>query len=378
MFQQNPYFQNLKSDDLFQMIDQKRQDFLAKNQVELLNLGIGDITFPLPKRVGMAIQKAIQEMEQKAIGYGPECGYPFLKQAIQKKWAKEASLDEIFISDGAKSHTAYLQELFSKECRIGLMDPVYPAYLKNNQLENRKIILMPCQEENGFIPQLPKERVDVIYLCHPQNPTGVAFTYEALKMFVDFALEHQILLIVDVAYNEFITDGCPKSIYEIPGAKQCAIEIGSFSKSYGFTGLRLGYTIVPKSLFWPLNSLFFTLLSIKSNGVSYPIQKGGQEALKLESAAKKIMQHTHLFKKALEQLGFKVFGGINCPYIWLKAEKGSWQLFDHLLQKAHILCIPGIGFGACGQGFVRLSGFATQQTLEQAPIRLQNALFSYR
>ncbi|NGX31036.1 MAG: LL-diaminopimelate aminotransferase [Chlamydiae bacterium] len=375
MFTSNPAFTLLKENYVFKTVTQKKAQFLQQHpESELLDLGIGDITEPLLAEITQAIQTAAKEMQQIPIGYAPYSGYDFLKKALNFPF----DLDEIFISDGAKSETAQIQELFTQNTIVALMDPVYPVYLESNLLSNHRVVWMPCTKENGFIPSTPEEKVDVIYLCHPSNPTGMAFSKEDLQAFVDYALENNALLIVDVAYQSFVQENIPKSIYEIEGARKCAIEIGSFSKSYGFTGLRLGYTIVPKTLLWPLNAMWQKLKTIKNNGTAYIIQRAGEAALKMPSLAKAIMQRTHAFRNALMEMGWEVYGGVHSPYLWIDTKTDDWEFFDFLLKERQIISTPGSGFGKNGKEFVRFSCFANKKTLLGATQRLKNALSCHR
>ena len=363
----------LSSNYLFADIAKKVQAFKAENpEAEVISLGIGDVTQPLCPAVVEALHKAADEMGQGATfrGYGPERGYDFLRNAIVENDYRARGIDidadEVFVSDGAKSDTGNFQEVLSADCVVAVTDPVYPVYVDSNVMAG-----------------LPEERVDVIYLCYPNNPTGTTLTKGQLKKWVDYALQNDVLIFYDAAYEAFIqSEDVPHSIYEIPGAKRCAVEFHSFSKTAGFTGIRCGYTIVPQKLNVPLNQLWSRRQCTKFNGTSYISQRAAEAIYTLEgkqqirSTIDYYMQNARLMREALGNMGFTVYGGINAPYIWLKTPKGmiSWEFFDWMLHTAHVVCTPGAGFGPSGEGYVRLTAFGTHENTEKALRRIDNKL----
>ena len=386
----NENYLNLSSNYLFADIAKKVQAFKAENpEADVISLGIGDVTQPLCPAVVEALHKAADEMGQSATfrGYGPERGYDFLRGAIVthnfRSRGIDIDADEVFVSDGAKSDTGNFQELLSADSVVAVTDPVYPVYVDSNVMAGRKIVKLPCTAENGFVPELPKEHVDVIYLCYPNNPTGTTLTKEQLKVWVDYALQHNALIFYDAAYEAFIqSKDVPHSIYEIPGAKECAVEFHSFSKTAGFTGVRCGYTIVPKTLPVPLNQLWSRRQCTKFNGTSYISQRAA-EAIYTPEGQQQIratigyyMQNAKLMRETLTQMGFTVYGGTDAPYIWVKTPKGmtSWEFFDWMLRSAHVVCTPGAGFGPSGEGYVRLTAFGTHENTEKALRRIANRL----
>ena len=377
---------NLASNYLFADIAKKVQAFKAENpEAEVISLGIGDVTQPLCPAVVEALHKAADEMGQSATfrGYGPERGYDFLRNAIVENDYRargiDVDADEVFVSDGAKSDTGNFQELLSEDCVVAVTDPVYPVYVDSNIMAGRRIVKLPCTAENGFVPASPQEHVDVIYLCYPNNPTGTTLNKEQLKAWVDYALQHDALIFYDAAYEAFIqSKDVPHSIYEIPGAKECAVEFHSFSKTAGFTGVRCGYTIVPKTLPVPLNQLWSRRQCTKFNGTSYISQRAA-EAIYTPEGKQQIrttisyyMQNAKLMRETLTQMGFTVYGGTDAPYIWVKTPKGmtSWEFFDWMLHSAHVVCTPGAGFGPSGEGYVRLTAFGTHENTEKALRRI--------
>ena len=377
---------NLASNYLFADIAKKVQAFKAENpEAEVISLGIGDVTQPLCPAVVEALHKAADEMVQSATfrGYGPERGYDFLRNAIVENDYRargiDVDADEVFVSDGAKSDTGNFQELLSEDCVVAVTDPVYPVYVDSNIMAGRRIVKLPCTAENGFVPAFPQEHVDVIYLCYPNNPTGTTLNKEQLKAWVDYALQHDALIFYDAAYEAFIqSKDVPHSIYEIPGAKKCAVEFHSFSKTAGFTGVRCGYTIVPKTLPVPLNQLWSRRQCTKFNGTSYISQRAA-EAIYTPEGKQQIratisyyMQNAKLMRETLTQMGFTVYGGTDAPYIWVKTPKGmtSWEFFDWMLHSAHVVCTPGAGFGPSGEGYVRLTAFGTHENTEKALRRI--------
>ena len=377
---------NLASNYLFADIAKKVQAFKAENpEAEVISLGIGDVTQPLCPAVVEALHKAADEMGQSATfrGYGPERGYDFLRNAIVENDYRARGIDidadEVFVSDGAKSDTGNFQELLSEDCVVAVTDPVYPVYVDSNIMAGRRIVKLPCTAENGFVPAFPQEHVDVIYLCYPNNPTGTTLTKEQLKVWVDYALQHDALIFYDAAYEAFIQNkDVPHSIYEIPGAKECAVEFHSFSKTAGFTGVRCGYTIVPKALPVPLNQLWSRRQCTKFNGTSYISQRAAEAIYtpdgqqQIRSTIGYYMQNAKLMRETLTQMGFTVYGGTDAPYIWVKTPKGmtSWEFFDWMLHSAHVVCTPGAGFGPSGEGYVRLTAFGTHENTEKALRRI--------
>ena len=386
----NDHYLNLSSNYLFADIAKKVQAFKAENpKADVISLGIGDVTQPLCPAVVKALHKAADEMAAGATfrGYGPERGYDFLRNAIVENDYRARGIDidadEVFVSDGAKSDTGNFQELLAEDCVVAVTDPVYPVYVDSNVMAGRRIVKLPCTAENGFVPELPTEHVDVIYLCYPNNPTGTTLTKAQLKKWVDYALQNDSLIFYDAAYEAFIqSQDVPHSIYEIEGARQCAVEFHSFSKTAGFTGIRCGYTIVPKTLPVPLNQLWSRRQCTKFNGTSYISQRAA-EAIYTPEGKQQIratidyyMQNARLMREALTNMGFTVYGGTNAPYIWVKTPKGmtSWEFFDWVLHSAHVVCTPGAGFGPSGEGYVRLTAFGTHENTEKALRRIDNKL----
>ncbi len=386
----NDHYLNLSSNYLFADIAKKVQAFKAENpKADVISLGIGDVTQPLCPAVVKALHKAADEMAAGATfrGYGPERGYDFLRNAIVENDYRARGIDidadEVFVSDGAKSDTGNFQELLAEDCVVAVTDPVYPVYVDSNVMAGRRIVKLPCTAENGFVPELPTEHVDVIYLCYPNNPTGTTLTKAQLKKWVDYALHNDSLIFYDAAYEAFIqSQDVPHSIYEIEGARQCAVEFHSFSKTAGFTGIRCGYTIVPKTLPVPLNQLWSRRQCTKFNGTSYISQRAA-EAIYTPEGKQQIratidyyMQNARLMREALTNMGFTVYGGTDAPYIWVKTPKGmtSWEFFDWVLHSAHVVCTPGAGFGPSGEGYVRLTAFGTHGNTEKALRRIDNKL----
>jgi len=377
----NEHYTALSSNYLFADIAKKVQAFKADNpDAKIISLGIGDVTQPLAPAVVKALHTAADEMAAAASfrGYGPERGYDFLRNAIVENDFRQRGIeidaDEVFVSDGAKSDTGNFQELLSADCVVAVTDPVYPVYVDSNVMAGRRIVKLPCTAENGFVPELPKEHVDVIYLCYPNNPTGTTLTREQLKVWVDYALQHDALILYDAAYEAFIqSSDVPHSIYEVEGAKECAVEFHSFSKTAGFTGVRCGYTVVPKTLPVPLNQMWSRRQCTKFNGTSYLSQRAA-EAIYSEEGKTQIrqtigyyMDNARHMRSALQSLGFTVYGGEDAPYLWVKTPDGvsSWDFFDKMLRSAHVVCTPGAGFGLSGEGYVRLTAFGNhEQTIE--------------
>lgn len=394
----NPYFLNLESGYLFPEIAKRKETFLENNpgSRELLNLGIGDISLPVASYITEAISKAALEMSDTNTlkGYGPGSGYNFLKEAIIQNEYKNLGLseDEIFISDGSKCDTANILEIFSEGSTIGISDPSYPVYLesatvKGIDLKNGKLKLLPCLEENNFLPIPPSFHLDLVYLCSPNNPTGTVFTKEQLTDWVNYARKEKAILLFDSAYSCFIQDNTvPKSIFEIPGADEVAIEFRSYSKSLGFTGLRLAYTLVPKKLkayhneeSLSVHHLWGRRQDMKFGGASYPMQKGALAYYDKEGkrqAQQNIDSYMHQalrLRQALEKMNFTCFGGSHSPYIWMQTpnQMPSWDFFNLLLEKAQIIGIPGRGFGIHGEGYIRFSCFASSKTIDQTIKRIE-------
>jgi LL-diaminopimelate aminotransferase len=404
MVKLNHHFSKLSKEFLFPEVEKRTESFLKKTTgARLLNLGIGDVTLPLSPSIFQALSDAVLEMGNQATfrGYGPEQGYLFLREKIAEYEYKNHNIspDEIFISDGAKNDIANLQELFSKENRIAIPDPTYPIYLDTNIMAGRTrgalkigsyggVTYLPCTEENNFNPEPPSSHVDLIYLCSPNNPTGVAMDRDLLKRWIDYAKREKAIIILDAAYEAFVNSpNIPKTIYEIEGATDVAIEVRSFSKTAGFTGLRCSYTVIPHALkifdFGSYQSLHYFWKRRhdgKFGGVAYPIQKAAAAVYSPEGQ-KEIKERMRVYNEqsrflleGLQALGIKAFGGIDSPYLWCKTPPkiNSWDFFDFLLNKAQIIVVPGVGFGRMGEGFVRLSAFSEKLVLTEALLRLKN------
>ena len=360
---------------------------------QLIRMGIGDVTRPLPKTVVDAMVKAAQEMGQAESfhGYGPEQGYDFLKTAIQsyyKKFGVQLALDEIFISDGAKSDLGNILDLFDEKNTVLVTDPVYPVYVDTNMMSGRKIVYAMSSEENGFLPlPAPEYRADIIYLCSPNNPTGAVYDREGLTKWVRFAQENNAILLFDAAYECFVTGDLPHSIYEIPGARDVAIEFCSFSKKAGFTGTRCGYTVVPDTLKREgasLNKMWLRRQTTKFNGVSYITQRGA-EAVFTEAGEREIEENLQYYRdnasiitETMDRLHIYYTGGKNSPYIWLKCpgDMDSWSFFDKLLNEAYVVGTPGAGFGKSGEKFFRLTAFSTHENTREAMARFEKLVRS--
>lgn len=389
----NLNFKNIADSYLFSNVNRKVAEYNEKNPgAPIIRLGIGDVTLPLAPAVIEAMQQALCEMsvQESFRGYGPEQGYNFLKDAIQEYYAARGTQldsDEIFISDGAKSDLGNILDLFSVDNTVLVPDPVYPVYVDTNTMAGRKILFMDANESNGFLP-LPDASIhaDIIYLCSPNNPTGAAYDRAGLKAWVDYANQEHAVILYDAAYECFIVDeALPRSIFEIEGAKTCAIEFCSFSKTAGFTGTRCGYTVVPMALErdgMSLNKMWLRRQTTKFNGVPYVVQRGAA-AVFSEEGQKQIQENLSYYKQnakvlaeTLDGLGIWYTGGKNSPYLWLKCPNGmkSWEFFDFLLEKANVVGTPGAGFGANGEGFFRLTAFGDQQKTLEAAERLRNLL----
>ena len=388
---------------LFAEVAKRVKEYAAKNPAaDILRLGIGDVTRPLTPAVVEAMKKAAEEMgtTEGFHGYGPDFGYDFLINAIigadYAGLGVKIDFDEVFISDGAKSDVGTLQELFGPDAGIAVTDPVYPVYVDSNAMAGRLgqyvdgkwtgLTYLPCNAENGFVPPLPDKRVDVVYLCYPNNPTGTVLTGEQLKKFVDWALQNDALIVYDAAYKAFISGPeIPRSIYEIPGAKQCAMECCSFSKTAGFTGTRCAYTIVPKDLKFDgvsLNRLWGRRQATKFNGVSYPVQRAAAAVYSPEGMRQNMeniayyRRNAKVIRDGLQSAGIQVFGGVHAPYIWMKTPGNmrSWDFFDLLLTQAHVVGTPGEGFGPAGEGYFRLTAFNTLENTKAAVQRIIDVL----
>lgn len=403
MVRANENYLNLKSSYLFVEIASRVQAYQAAHpDARIIRMGIGDVTEPLPASCREAMKAAVDEMGERSTfrGYGPSEGYAFLREAIaQHDFAArgcEIAPDEIFLSDGSKQDSANISEIFASSTRVAVSDPVYPVYVDSNVMAGRsgpptgnryaRFTYLEATPENGYVPALPKSPVDLIYLCYPNNPTGTVATREQLEGWVRYALEHRAVIIFDAAYEAFIQDpAIPHSIYEIEGARKCAIEMRSFSKIAGFTGTRCAFTVVPKDLILydsgdlPVSAhkLWNRRHSTKFNGVSYPVQRAAAaiytEAGKAEVKAliDFYMENARLIREAIQGLGLDCVGGDNAPYVWIRVPGSSWDFFDRLLQEASIVCTPGAGFGECGEGHVRLSAFNSRANVLEAIERLQ-------
>ncbi len=372
----NKNYFNLQSSYLFSDIAKKVRAFKAEHpDKRVISLGIGDVTQPLPQACIEAMHRAVDEMASSDTfrGYGPEQGYDFLRQAIaDNDYAPRGvkiELDEIFVSDGAKSDCGNIGDILSADCSVGVIDPVYPVYVDSNVMAGRHIHLLTT---------VPQEHIDIIYLCYPNNPTGAVLTRQQLKAWVDYALREHSLIIYDSAYEAYIQhDDIPHTIFEVEGAKQCAIELRSYSKTAGFTGTRCGYTVVPKELVFdntPLNQLWNRRQCTKFNGCSYITQRGAEAIYspegkqQVKATITYYMENARLIREALSQMGYEVSGGEDAPYIWLKTPQGvtSWQMFDTLLHEAALVTTPGVGFGPSGEGYVRLTAFGRREDCLEA------------
>ena len=403
MFKVNDNYLKLPGSYLFSTIGKKVNAYKeAHPDKEVISLGIGDVTQPLAPAIIESLHKAVDEMAVKETfrGYTPDLGYEFLRSAIAKNDYKargvDIAIDEIFISDGAKSDSGNIQEIFSVDNKIAVCDPVYPVYVDTNAMAGRTgtynpdtelwsdVIYMPCKAENGFAPELPETTPDIIYLCFPNNPTGATIKKEQLQQWVDYANKNGAVIIYDAAYEAYISEeDVPHSIYECAGAKTCSIELRSFSKNAGFTGTRLGFAVVPKELKdregTSLNALWARRHGTKFNGAPYIIQRAG-EAVYSEEGKKQTaeqiayyMNNAKIIKEGLAEAGFTVSGGVNAPYIWLATPKGmtSWEFFDHLLENANVVGTPGSGFGPSGEGYFRLTAFGSYENTLEALKRIQ-------
>jgi len=402
MFTINENYMNLQGSYLFSTIARKVAAYKEANpEADIIRLGIGDVTQPLAPVIIEALQKAVAQMgtPEGFHGYGPEQGYDFLRNAIAANDYQargcDIAADEIFVSDGAKCDVGNIQEIFGLNNRVAVCDPVYPVYVDTNVMAGRSglynpakggfenLIYMPCTEENGFAPSLPEEVPDLIYLCFPNNPTGAAITKDALQEWVDYANKNGSVILYDAAYEAYISEeDVPHSIYECSGARTCAIEMHSFSKNAGFTGLRLGYTVIPKDLKCgdvSLHSLWNRRHGTKYNGAPYIVQRAG-EAVYSEEGKRQLaaqvayyMENARMIRDGLKDAGFTAYGGVNAPYIWLKTpdRMTSWEFFDKLLNEVQVVGTPGSGFGASGEGFFRLTAFGTHENTAEALRRIR-------
>ena len=403
MFKVNDNYLKLPGSYLFSNIAKKAAAYgEAHPDAQIIRLGIGDVTQPLAPAIIDALHGAVEEMGHAETfhGYAPDLGYEFLRNAIAKNDYQDRGCDihadEIFVSDGAKCDSGNIQEIFSVDNKIAVCDPVYPVYVDTNVMAGRTgtydpakgtwsdVIYMPCTAENNFIPELPKETPDIIYLCFPNNPTGTTITKDQLQVWVDYANKNGAVIIYDAAYEAYISeDDVPHSIYECEGARTCAIELHSFSKNAGFTGTRLGYTVIPKDLKSGdvmLHSLWARRHGTKYNGAPYIVQKAGEAVYSPEGKAQLKEQIAYYMKNAktilegLKAAGYTVFGGVNAPYIWLKTPDGmnSWEFFDYLLEKANVVGTPGSGFGPNGEGYFRLTAFGSYENTVAAIERIKH------
>lgn len=406
MIRINQHYTKLKASYLFADIAARLTEFQKKNpDREIIRLGIGDVTEPLPPACVVAFHEGVDEMADSATfrGYGPEQGYPFLRELIAANdfQARGAAIeaDEIFVSDGSKCDTGNFQELFARDITVAIPDPVYPVYLDTNVMAGRTgihqngryddIHYLEGAWENGFVPSLPQQPVDLIYLCYPNNPTGATIDKKSLQAWVEYAHEENALILYDAAYESFIRDNeLPHSIYEIEGAKEVAVEFRSFSKNAGFTGTRCAFSVVPKEVrvfdadgnkiklydFWKRRH------TTKFNGVSYPVQKAAaavySEAGQTQTRAlvDGYLKNARLIVEGMTDLGYDCIGGQNAPYIWIKGDDDSWRFFDLLLEKAGVVCTPGAGFGRCGEGYIRISAFNSLENVQKALAQIKNAL----
>ena len=407
MINANENFLNLQDSYLFSTVAKKVSEYSAKNpDKKIIKLGIGDVTRPIPQVVLQAIHKATDEQASSETfrGYGPEQGYEFLREKIKEYDYKsrnvDIDIDEIFVSDGAKCDCGNIVDILAQDNKVAITDPVYPVYLDTNVMSGRSgkydketgkyenIVYIPATSKNNFVPELPKEKVDIIYLCYPNNPTGTTLTKEQLATWVKYAKENKALILFDAAYEAFITDeNVPHSIYEIDGAKEVAIEFRSYSKTAGFTGMRCAFIVVPKELKGytksgeevSINKLWNRRHCTKFNGVSYIVQRAA-EAVYTEEGRKQIKENidyykenAKIIKQGLEEVGYTVYGGVNSPYVWLKLPDGmkSWDFFDKLLTEANVVGTPGVGFGPSGEGYFRLTGFGTKENTQEAIRRIK-------
>jgi LL-diaminopimelate aminotransferase len=406
----NDNYLKLQAGYLFPEIARRVREFGEANPDaarRLIRCGIGDVTEPLPPAVIAAMHQAVDELSVRETfrGYGHEQGLESLREKIAQQDYRdrgiEMTADEIFVSEGSKSDCGYILDVLGDRNRIAITDPVYPVYVDTNVMAGHTggagesgryegITYLPCRAANQFVPELPTEPVDVIYLCFPNNPTGAVASREQLRSWVDYAREQEAIILFDAAYEAYISDPeVPRSIYEIPGARECAVEFRSFSKNGGFTGVRCGFTVMPKSVLartgdgrkLPLHALWHRRWSTKANSVSYPVQRGAEAVYTPEGKEQvhglidHYMGNARILREAAERAGLRVYGGVNAPYIWVETPPGmtSWQMFDRMLQKLNVVITPGSGFGSCGEGYFRISAFNSRENAEEAARRLAGA-----
>ncbi len=402
MIRINENYLKLKSSYLFSEISKRVTAYQQANPgAPVIRMGIGDVTQPLPPAIIEAFHKGVDEMAAMSTfkGYGPEQGYDFLREKVAefdyRSRGADIDADEVFISDGAKCDTGNIQEIFATDVKIAIPDPVYPVYVDTNVMAGRtgenaggryqNLVYMDCTADNGFVPDFPKEKVDLIYLCFPNNPTGATITKEQLKRWVDFARENKALILYDAAYEAFIRDeSLPKSIYEIDGAREVAIEFRSYSKTAGFTGTRCAFTVIPKDCMGydnagnkhSLHAMWNRRHTTKFNGVSYPVQKA-TEAVYSTEGQKQVkgiidgyLENAKIIREKMTSYGYTCTGGDNSPYIWINTKKNSWEFFDMLLNKCQVVTTPGEGFGKCGEGYIRISAFNSKENVINAMDRI--------
>lgn len=405
----NDHYLTLKSSYLFSEIARRLKAFqAARPEAKIIRLGIGDVTQPLAPAVVSAMHAAVDEMSRAETfrGYPPETGYEFLTELIAEQDYRARGMtmspDEVFVSDGGKTDSANIQEIFAPDCVVAVADPVYPVYVDSNVMAGRGgapdaqgryagLVYLPCSADTGFEPPLPDRHVDLIYLCYPNNPTGAVMTYAALSRWVDWARRERAVILYDAAYEAYVREpGVPRSIYEVDGAREVAIELRSFSKTAGFTGTRCAFTIVPKDLHGTsatgervsLNALWFRRQSTKFNGVPYVVQRGAAAVYSAEGARQVrqqvdfYMENARIIREGLEAIGLRVHGGRNAPYLWVKTPAGldSWGFFDRLLTDAHVVGTPGAGFGPSGEGYLRLTAFGQRAQTQEAVERIKTRL----
>ena len=403
----NEHYLKLQAGYLFPEIGRRVNEFIAANpDKKVIKMGIGDVTQPLVPTVLKAFHEGVDEQgkAESFKGYGPEQGYEFLREAIAKNSYQANGIDipadDIIVSDGSKCDTGNIQEIFGADNKIAICDPVYPVYSDTTVMSGKTgtcqkngyyegIIYMPCTEENGFTPDFPSERPDLIFLCYPNNPTGTVASKEELKKWVDYARKNKSIILYDAAYEAFITeDNIPRSIYEIEGAKEVAIEFRSFSKTAGFTGTRCAYTVIPEGVkaydskgnTHAVKKLWMRRHSTKFNGVSYPVQKAAaaiytpEGKKEIEKVIAYYLENARIMRESLAEIGYTVYGGINAPYVWVKTKNGmsSWDFFDKLLNEVNIVGTPGSGFGPAGEGYFRFSAFADRENVIEAMGRIKN------
>jgi LL-diaminopimelate aminotransferase len=404
----NENYLKLQAGYLFPEVARRVREFCEANPEaakRLIRCGIGDVTEPLPRAAIEAMKQAVEELGHRETfhGYGPEQGYEFLRSTIARHDYQDRNIDiaddEIFVSDGSKCDCGYVLDILGDQNKVAVPDPVYPVYVDTNVMAGHSgpvrkdgsyegILYLPCTAENGFVPDPPEEHADLVYLCFPNNPTGAVASREQLAHWVDYAREHEALLLFDAAYEAYVSEqDVPHSIFEIPGARECAIEFRSFSKNGGFTGVRCGFTVMPKSVLartendrrLSLHPLWQRRWSTKSNSVSYPVQRGAEALYSREGRKQCLaliehyMGNAKILRNAAANAGLDVFGGINAPYIWVKTPSGltSWQMFDRMLRELNVVITPGAGFGAQGEGYIRISAFNSRENAEEVARRLQ-------